>query len=391
MTYNFDEIIDRHGNDATKLDERKKSFGTDDVIPLWIADMDFAVAKPILDALQAKVKQGVFGYVSRCDGYFESIVNWQFRRHGWKIDNISLLSFAVGVVPALAALVQQFAKEGESVLIQPPVYPEFYEVLENQGRNFLINRLTEREGLFYLDIADFEEQLKKGPKCFILCNPQNPTGHVWTKDELTAMAELCIKYNVPVISDEIHADLMLFGNKHIPMASLSADIYANTITCTAPSKTFNLAGMQAATVIFNNAEEQSKFNRFWHNLEIHRNNPFSLVATIAAHNHGEEWLEQLLPYIEGNMNYVADFLKNEIPKISCHLPEATYLMWLDCRQLELDDASLRKFFIEKAKLGLNSGNAFDRELSGFMRLNVACPRKILEQAMKQLRDAVNAI
>lgn len=390
MTYNFDEIVDRTHNDATKCDERIKKFGTNDVLPLWIADMDFRVATPIQDALEAKAKQGIFGYVSRCDAYFESIKNWQKKRHGWEPD-VSLMSFAVGVVPALSALVQQLAAPGEFVLIQPPVYPEFYEVVENNGRAFLSNRLVERDGAFHLDLVDFEEKLKQGPKCFIFCNPQNPTGHVWTREELTAMAQLCLQYKVPVISDEIHADLMLFGHTHIPMASLSPEIAANTITCTATSKTFNLAGLQAATVIFNDQETRKTFNRFWLNLEIHRNNPFSLVATMAAHNQGEEWLEQLLTYLEGNMTYVQSYLQANIPQITCTLPESTYLMWLDCRGLGLDDDALNRFFVTQAKLGLNGGNAFDRDLCGYMRLNAACPRSVLEEAMARLQKAVDAM
>lgn len=387
MKYDFDTVVDRRGNDAAKYDERVKKFGTDAVIPLWIADMDFKTAQPILDALEAKVKQGIFGYTTRCDEYFDSIAAWQEKRNGWRPDT-ALMSFTAGVVPALAALMRQFAAEGEAILIQPPVYPEFYEVPENGNRRVLENRMTERDGDFALDLADFEAQLQKGPKVFILCNPQNPVGRAWREEELRAMGELCLKYKVPVISDEIHADLMLFGHKHIPVAALSPEIAANTITCTAVSKTFNLAGMQAATVVFNNQTERAKFEKFWHSLEIHRNNPFSLVASIAAMNQGEEWLEQLLCYIEGNMTFVHNFLEREIPQIKVKLPEATYLLWLDCRGLGLDDAALERFVVDKAGLGLNAGNAFDPALHGFMRMNVACPRCVLEQAMEQLKEAV---
>lgn len=246
MKYDFDQVLDRTHNDSSKYDERLKKFGTMDVLPLWVADMDFKAAQPILNAMEDKVRQGVFGYVSRREEYFDSLIRWQKRRNGWDIPDKSLLSFSVGVVPSLAALVRQFAKPGEKVLIQPPVYPEFYEVVENSGCEVLSNRLVEREGEFFLDLADFEAKLKEGPKCFLFCNPQNPTGHVWTRDELTAMGELCVKYRVPVVSDEIHADLMLWGHKHIPMAALSPEIAANTITCTAVSKTFNLAGSRPA-------------------------------------------------------------------------------------------------------------------------------------------------
>lgn len=384
----FDPVVDRIGNHSAKYDERCKKFGTDEVIPLWIADMDFKTAPPIIEALVEKANQGIFGYTARPAEYFQAIADWQERRHGWTIPDTGLMSFAVGVVPALAALVRQFAKEGESILIQPPVYPEFYEVCEHSNRTVLENRLVERDGVFSLDLEDFEAQLKKGPKAFILCNPQNPIGHTWTREELTAMSQLCLAYQVPIISDEIHGDLTLFGHKHIPTASLSPEIAANTITCTALSKTFNLAGLQVATVIFNNQENRGLFETFWHSLEIHRNSPFSLVASLAACHHGEAWLSQLLPYLEDNMRFVKDFCDREIPQIKTYLPEATYLMWLDCRGLGLDNEALDRFMIEKAKLGLNSGYTFDPKLNGYMRLNAACPRSVLQKAMEQLKAAV---
>lgn len=387
MIYNFDEIVDRTHNNAAKYDERIKKFGTDNVIPLWIADMDFRVAKPIEDALVEKAHQGIFGYVSRPEEYWDALAGWQKRRNGWDVDK-SLLSFNCGVVPSLAALVRQFSREGETILIQTPVYPEFYEVVENAGRSVVTNRLIEKNGRYEINFEDFEEKLKQGPKAFILCNPQNPVGRSWSREELKRMGELCVLYHVPILSDEIHADLMLWGNRHTPMASISPGIAANTITCTAVSKTFNLAGLQASSVIFNNQEERARFERFWHNLEIHRNNCFSLVATIAAYNEGEEWLDQLLPYLEGNMKYIQEYCEKNIPEIKANLPECTYLVWLDCRGLGLPDDELNRFMIEKAGIGLNAGCDFDRELSGYMRLNAACPRQVLVKAMEQLKDAV---
>lgn len=387
MIYNFDEIVDRSCNNATKYDERMKKFGTEDVIPLWIADMDFRVAKPIEDALTDKAEQGIFGYVSRPEAYWDSLCRWQKRRNGWEIDK-SLLSFCSGVVPSLAALVRQFSHEGEEILIQTPVYPEFYEVVENADRVVLVSRLVEKDGNYEIDFADFEEKLKRGPKAFILCNPQNPVGRAWRREELKQMGDLCVKYHVPVLSDEIHADLMLWGSRHTPMAAISPEIAANTITCTAISKTFNLAGLQASSVIFNNQEERGKFERFWHNLEIHRNNCFSLVASIAAYNEGEEWLSQLITYLEGNMQFVADYCKEHIPSVIPNIPECTYLIWLDCRGLHKTDDELNRFMIQDAKLGMNVGCDFDRELSGYMRLNAACPRAVLLKALEQLRAAV---
>ncbi|MCY6959921.1 MalY/PatB family protein [Clostridium brassicae] len=388
MIYDFDKISYREGTNCAKYDERIKKFGTDDVIPLWIADMDFATAKPITDAIKARAEQEIFGYVSRPDEYFDSLCRWQKKRNNWDIDK-ELLSFSVGVVPALAALIRQLSEIGDEILIQTPVYPEFYDIVEAADRKVLASRLVEKDGAWSIDYTDFENKLKRHPKAFILCNPQNPTGHPWSREELTKMGELCIKYGVTVISDEIHADLMLWGNKHIPMASISREFAANTITCTAISKTFNLAGLQAASVIFNNQEEKAKFEKLWHSLEIHRNNSFSLVASIAAYNEGEEWLEQLLKYLEDNMKFIHSYCKKYIPKIKPNIPECTYLVWIDCRELGLTDEELNEFMIKKAKIGLNAGNGFDRDLTGFMRLNAACPRSILEKALDQLKDAVN--
>lgn len=387
MIYNFDELVDRSHNNAAKYDERQKKFGSSDVIPLWIADMDFRVPKPVEDALIERAKQGTFGYTSRPEEYWEALCSWQKRRNGWDIDP-ALLSFCSGVVPALAALVQQFSAEGELFLIQTPVYSEFYDVVENLNRTVLVNRLVQKDGVYRIDFEDFEEKLKQGPKAFILCNPQNPVGRSWSREELKRMGDLCVRYGVPIFSDEIHADLMLWGHKHTPMATVSPEIAANTITCTAVSKTFNLAGLQASSVIFNNQEERQKFERFWHNLEIHRNNCFSLVASMAAYNEGEEWLTQLLSYIEGNMQFIHDYCGKYIPEIKAVLPECTYLMWLDCSGLHKNDAELNDFMIHEAKLGMNAGCDFDRELSGYMRLNTACPRSVLEKAMEQLKNAV---
>lgn len=388
MTYNFDEVVNRSSHDAAKYDERKKNFGSDEVLPFWVADMDFQVAQPILDAMKEKVEQGMFGYVARCEDYFTSIVRWQKKRYNWTIEDPSLMSFAVGVIPSMAALVQQFADVGEKVLVQSPVYSAFFDVVEKQGRVLLDNALVEKDGYFHLDLLDFEEKLKQGPKCFLLCNPQNPVGHAWTFDELKAMGELCCKYGVTIISDEIHGDLTLFGNRHIPMATVSQKIADMTITCTACSKSFNLAGLQASTVIFNNKREKEVYDRFWKNLEIHRNNSFSLVASIAAMNQGEAWLEQVCQYIEGNMRYVEGFLKEHLPQITVQMPETTYLMWINFRGLGMDHGQLQEFLLKKAKIALSSGTSFGPNLEGYMRLNVACPRKLLEQGMEQLLKAV---
>ena len=392
MKYNFDEIIDRKNNHSVKYKELTKKFGVDDVIPLWIADMDFKTAQPVIDALEKKVQHGIFGYVYRPDEYFESFINWQKKRFGWEPKK-ELLSFSIGIVPSLGALVQLFSEKGDKILIQTPVYSEFYDINEDNERIVIENRFIEKNGEYSLNLEDLENKLKENPKLFIFCNPHNPLGHVWTREELKAIGNLCRKYNVPVISDEIHADLTLWDNNHIPMASISEEIRQNTITCTSTGKAFNLAGLQSATIVFNNLEVKTKFDKFWKELEVHRNNPFNLVATIAAYSdEGEEYLNQLKEYLQNNILFLNDFFKEYIPEITPNIPQATYLVWLDCRKLcekfGFNQKQLEEFMLTKAKLGLNEGRVYQKGLEGFMRLNAACPRAVLEKALKQLKDAI---
>ena len=310
------------------------------------------------------------------------------KRNNWEV-NKKLVSFSPGVVPSLSVIVREFTDTEDKVLIQTPVYPEFYDVVEAWDSTVIESQLIEKDGIYSIDFVDFEEKLKQGPKLFILCNPQNPVGRVWSREELTKITNLCLKYNVMIVSDEIHSDLMLWGNKHIPTATISKEVSDITITCTSCSKTFNLAGLQASYAVFPNEETKEKFDRFWKNLEIHRNNCFSLVALQVAYMEGEEWLEQLIPYLEGNIEFIGEYCKINIPKIKPSKPESTYLVWLDCRDLGMNDDELKDFMVHKAKLGLNSGNDFCHSLAGFMRLNAACPRSVLEKAMKQLNKAVN--
>ena len=391
MKYNFDIVVDRSENRAGKYDERQKKFGTMDVIPLWVADMDFQTAQPIIDACVEKAMEGIWGYTYRPDSYFDAILGWQLRRHGWKIDK-EKVSWSLGVVPALSAIVKVFTNKGDSVMIQTPVYSEFYDVTEAWERKVVENQLVERDGEWTIDFADFEEKAKDPDvKIFLLCSPHNPLGIVWTKEQLQKMFEICHANNVLMVSDEIHSDLVFHGKKHIPTAMISETAKDHVISCISGTKTFNLAGLQASTNVFPNLEMKAAFDKFWMNLDIHRNNAFSSVAMEAAFNEGEEWLEQLLPYLSENFEFIRDYCEKHIPKIKPNVPDATYLVWLDCRELGMNNERLRKFMIEDAKLGLNEGYTFGRSLSGFMRLNAACPRCVLEKAMKQLEDAVNRL
>lgn len=389
MKYDFDTVVDRSKNNAAKYDERIKKFGTDKVIPLWIADMDFKSPQPVIDTLTARAQEGIWGYTSRPASYFEAICNWQQRRHGWTIDR-SLVSWSLGVVPALSMLVKLFTPEGSKVLIQTPVYGEFYDVSEAWNRTVVENKLVEKDGKWTVDWEDFEAKLPQ-VSMFLLCSPHNPLGIVWTREELTRMTDLCRKYGVLMVSDEIHSDLVFHGKTHIPTASLSEQVAGEVISCISGTKTFNLAGLQASTTVFPNMLMKELYDKAWMNMDIHRNNAFSLTAMEAAFNEGEEWLDQLLEYIDGNFNFIRDYCAAHIPQIKPNLPDATYLVWLDCRELGMSNEELRRFMIEKAGLGLNEGWSFGRSLNGFMRLNAACSRKVLEQAMKQLEEAVKAL
>lgn len=389
MKYDFDQVIDRSGNRASKYDERVMKFGTDKVIPLWVADMDFKTAQPIIDACVKKAEEGIWGYTSRPASYFEAVKGWEKRRNNWDVDT-SLMSWSLGVVPALSVLVKIFSHTGDKVMIQTPVYSEFYDVTEAWEREVVENKLVEENGTWHIDFEDFEKKAKE-VKIFLLCSPHNPLGIVWSREDLQRMADICIANDVLLVSDEIHSDLIFHGRKHIPTATLSPEIAGKVISCVSATKTFNLAGLQASTTIFPNLEMKKKFDRFWMNMDIHRNNAFSSVAMEAAYNEGEEWLEQLLEYISGNFDYIKEYCDKYIPKIKPSVPDATYLVWLDCRELGLDNEQLRSFMIEKAGLGLNEGYTFGRSLSGYMRLNAACPRSVLEQAMKQLKEAVETL
>ncbi len=390
MQYDFNKPVDRSRNFSAKYDELKKNFGREDLIPLWIADMDLPTAQPIIDAIDQRNRQGIFGYTSRPDSYFQAVCDWQQKRNGWKIDT-SLVSFNLGVVPALCTIVREFSNPGDKVLFFTPVYSEFFNVVEDWQREPLTCTLVEENGYYTIDFAAFEEKLKQKPAFLILCNPHNPVGRVWTREELEHIGKLCLEYGVMVVSDEIHSDLILWENTHIPMASISPEFAKNTISCISATKTFNLAGLQACTIVLPDQQTKSKFDTFWKHLDVHRNNCFSLVAVEAAFTHGEEWLEQLLRHIEKNAQFIQTFLTENIPEITVRLPECTYLLWLDCKGLGLDDRELVDFMVNKARLALNRGTSFGHGGEGHMRLNVACPLGTLEKAMHQLKEAVDAL
>ena len=392
MKYNFNEKVDRSKNHAAKWEEMDKKFGSNDLLPMWIADMDIKTAPAIVDAIKEKAEQAIFGYVYRSESYYQTAANWIEKKFDYKIDPKTLIH-SPGVVPSMCMLVKAMTKEDEKVLIQTPVYPPFAESVKTGKRTLVTNELLKDENGYYtIDFEDLEKKLSdEKVTLFIICSPHNPVGRVWKREELQKMADLCLKYNVRILADEIWRDLVLPGFKHIPMASLSKEIEDITITLFSPTKTFNIAGLQASFATFPREEEWKAFDTFLGEMDIKRNNPFSLVAFEAAYTKGEEWLEELLVHFDGNCQYVVDFLKERIPEIKVAKPEGTYLMWLDFNGLGLSKEELTNLLIKEAKVAMNDGATFGENGKGFARLNIACPRYMVEDAMTRIESAVKKL
>lgn len=389
MIYNFDEIINRDNTSSAKFDELKEKFGKDDLIPMWIADMDFFNAKEIENALVERAKHSIYGYTTRNEEYFEAVKNWQKYKNNWDIDT-KYMSHAPGVLPMLANIFHAFAKEGDKVIIQPPVFSEFKKVAKNWGLEVVNNPLIEKQNDYYIDFNDLEEKAKDA-QFMIFCNPHNPVGRIWKEDEIKKVAEICLKNNVLMVSDEMYSDMALFGNKHIPTSSISEDIAKNTITCTSVGKTFNIPGLKVATCIFPTLEAKAKYDWILEKLEMKRSDCFSVVANQVAMNEGKEWFTQVIAYLEDNVRFAEEYITKNIPKIKFSKMEATYLLWLDCRELNLTQEELIKFFVNKAKLALNDGSTFGDEGIGYMRMNLGCSRSVLKQALVQLKNAVESL
>ncbi len=385
--FNFDKIVDRENTRALKLERRKALFNNENVIPLWVADMDFEVAPAIENAIKERLEHPLFGYSVRPEVFLSTIQNWQLNKNNWKVEP-DWIEFSPGVVPSLGIAVQAFTQPGEGVIIQPPVYHPFFSVVKDFDRKVVENNLLETENGYEIDFDHFEE-LASDPsnRLFILCHPHNPVGRVWTKEELQKIGEICVRHNVIIISDEIHSDLTLFGHKHIPMASISNEISNITITCTSPSKTFNLAGLSTAYIIAENSDLLKAMRKYILGNHLHMGNTFGALALEAAYNESEDWLKALIEYLENNARYVKKFLEEKLPEVKVSDLQGTYLMWIDFRAWNLRAAQLREFMTTKAGLGLNDGLSFGRNGEGFMRLNIATSRIILEKALNNLYEA----
>lgn len=386
MKYDFNTGIDRRNTDCVKWDMNNIKFGTDDLLPLWVADMDFKAPPEVTEALVKRASHGAYGYTFYPESLYEAVIDWEFNRHGWEIRK-EWINFTSGIVPAINFFVDCFTVKGDGIVIQTPVYPPFLESCENNERKLLENRLVESGNSYEIDFDDLEIKLKEA-KMMIISSPHNPVGKLFTKEELRRTAELCLRHNVILISDEIHQDIFYPGTKHTCTASLSNEISQNTITCIAPSKTFNLPGLQLSAIIIKNDNLRNRFFNYIKAKGLEYLNLFGILAGETAYRYGAPWLNELLKYLEANRDFAADYIRKNIPGIKPVIPQATYLMWLDFRSLNLPHKELEDVLKYKAKVGLYSGGYFGSGGEGFMRLNFACPRSTLEEGLKRILSGI---
>lgn len=387
----FDTIIDRKNTDCLKYDFAKRRGMPEDVLPLWVADMDFKTSSYVEDALAERARHGIFGYSESQTPYFEIVRDWMKRHHDWEVKEPWLLK-TPGVVFALAMAVKAYTEPGDGVLIQSPVYYPFSEVIEDNGRRIVSNTLVLGEDhKYHIDFEDFERQIKENQiKLFFLCNPHNPVGRVWTTEELTKLGDICLKYQVTVVSDEIHSDF-IFRGRHQVFADLKREYADITVTCTAPSKTFNLAGLLLSNIFISNRELRHKFRQQVNAAGISQLSPFGLVACETAYTQGEEWYQAMLAYVAENIAFTKEYVEKHLPGVEMVEHEGTYLVWLDFRKTGLSVEELEDLIVNRAKLWLDSGKIFGKSGEGFQRINVACPRQILEEALHRIREQLQAV
>ncbi len=387
MSRNFDEHVPRTGTFSIKYDLLQEVFGARDIIPMWVADMDFKTPDFIISHLRKRIDHEIFGYTFRPPEYFSSIVEWTGRRHGWNIDK-DWICFSPGIVPALNFCTLAFTQPGDSIIVQPPVYFPFFSAVEPHGRKLIYNQLKENNGRWEMDFDHLESVAGNNAKMIFISNPHNPVGRAWTRDELEKLVYICLKNNVLIVSDEIHCDLVLPGSKHTSVASLSKEASLRTVTLTAPSKTFNLAALSTSSAIIEDPGLRKLFNGFVEKLHIGNGNLFGIIASIAAYKHGDEWLDELLKYLNANVQLVEDYCHQNIPEVIPVHPEATYMIWLDCRKFGLDAKELQKFFVRKAGVGMNEGSTFGPGGEGFMRMNLGTPRDTVIKALDHVKSAL---
>lgn len=385
MSNDFDHVIDRAGTFSVKYDGRMSMFGHPDVMPLWVADMDFVAPAAVTEALVKRAAHPVYGYTQFPDSLYEALINWLHSRHGWQIER-EWIVFCPGVVPSLSTSILALSKPDEAVIVQPPVYYPFFTVIKKSGRKLLNNALQQEQGHYSMDFADLAQQAA-GARMLLFCSPHNPVGRVWRKPELEALLDIAKQYNLIIVSDEIHADLIYPGNQHHILASL-ADSPELIITAVAPSKTFNIPGLNLSALIIPHPEYRLAIREQLDIMHVSAANPFSIVAFEAAYRGGQAWLDSLMTYLAGTREMVQQYLAAYLPKIKLIPSQGTYLLWLDCHALGMHDDELRQFFIFEAGIGLNPGIAYGKEGSGYMRMNIGTPRRHIKQALDNVRSAL---
>ena len=390
-TYDFDKIIERRGTGAVKTDALKKVYGKEDLIPLWVADMEFETPDFIIEAIRKRLEHPVFGYTVMPEGYWETVKTWIEDHHGWKTET-EWMTFIPGIVKGIGMVINALLEKEDKVIIQPPVYHPFRLIPQKNGREVVFNPLKELpDGSYEMDFENLEAVCDPKCKLLILSNPHNPAGIVWSRETLMKLADFCHSHGITVISDEIHCDMALFGNRHIPFASVSEKAAECSITFGAPSKTFNIAGIVSSYAIVPDEGLREKFFKWLEASEMSAAHIFAPIATMAAFKHGENWRQQMLRYLECNIRFVEEYCLQNIPQIRPLRPQASFLVWLDCRKLGLSHEELTDLFAEDAGLALNDGEMFNPGGGGFMRLNIGTPRDILKEAMDKLLDAVTTI
>jgi cystathionine beta-lyase len=386
----FDRTVNRAGTDSIKWDARERVFGKADVIPLWVADMDFETPGFIRERIAKRLEHPILGYTYRSEGFAGSFTGWVKRRLDWNVDP-GWVTFMPGVVAAVSVAVLAYTLPGDEVIIQPPVYHPFYFCVEGHGRKLILNTLIHKNGRFYFDLELLKSQISPRTRMLILSSPHNPGGTVWTPEELASLVAVCKEHDIWIVSDEIHSDLVFTPNLHTPVLKVAEGYEHRILVTMAPSKTFNLAAMSTSIVVIPEAGERRKYEDLVHTLHIGMGNVFGFEALQAAYEEGDQWLGELLTYLRGNRQFIHDFLRSEIPQVEMMVPEATYMAWLDFSQLGMNQDVLNRFIIEKAGLGLNNGTQFGPEGNGFMRLNFACQRSLLKRALEQLKGAVELL
>jgi cystathionine beta-lyase len=389
MPVDFDRCIPRNSTSSFKYDARADIFGKQDVIPLWVADMDFAVPESVQRALAERAAHPIFGYTLPPESLYDALINWLNKHHNWKVQRESIV-LCPGVVPSLNAAILALTQPKDAVIVQPPVYAPFISAPKITGRNLMLNSLKFENGSYSFDLNHFEQCVTEGARMLLLCSPHNPVGRVWQEQELRPLLEICHRYGVTVISDEIHADLTYSGIQHIPLAKL-ADGKVKVITAVAPSKAFNIPGLGLSALLVPEEKDRLAIGKVFDTLHISAANPFSIAAFEAAYRGGEEWFDELLIYLEDTRDFVRTFLNQHLPKIKLIEPEGTYLLWLDCREMKLSDSQLKRFFVEEAGVGLSPGILFGEQGSGFMRINIGAPRSVIAQALEQIARANQAL